>query len=481
MVHHRRASDWLRRHRRRPAAQEPQEPATTSNTILFTPPPAVEELPPYSAVAAPSSDQTPATTTTLTPSEPPPDYQPTDEPLSQPTVQPHHEPAQQQPQLPSPLPPRTFTRAEELAHLNDLFTRFPWRRSWGPPPTTFHHALNRAALIGHHKLILALLDVGAEVRGNKHQAMRSTTPVHEALRGPEPWLAQAFISRLCSAGGEAIELLESQDSVGCTPLHIAAEAGEAEMVRAFVLFHGAEVDAVDNYGRTPLHMAARYGRAEAMEMLLACGADPGRVNERLWMWADGNKQRAEALGSYAIVEMNVREAVERFEEMLGRDLDTGKMVSGKDDDEEGESSSNRPRSRSPAPSHSWRPLIPTEPEPLEDPKASWHNQPEVSRVWPVPLSERLRRQRAIPLDRVAEKLARVYGFEEVEAAQRVLEHLARRSTLQTRSAASSMLFTPEYTTWKNDCETLLRESRKQKEKNWRETGNYLDFPSDNAR
>ncbi|KAK4445567.1 ankyrin repeat-containing domain protein [Podospora aff. communis PSN243] len=413
MGHERRASAWLRLHQPRssiPKHPEPPSTSTTPNTIHFTPPPAVEELPPYSP---PHVDQTPQ-----------------------------------------------LSRAQESAQLQTLFTKHPWRRAWGPQPTTFAAALNKAALLGHHRLILALFDLGVSVRGNQHQAIQTTTPVHEALRGPEPWLAQAFIGRLCSAGGDALELLHSRDGAGCTPLHIAAEAGEAEIARGFVVFHGADVDAVDKFGRTPLHMAARYGRAETMDVLLGCGADPGKVSEKLWMWTEGDKRRAEALGSWTVVGRNVREAVERYREMWGDDLEGGREVTeeGKEVDEKKDGKGllfereNLP------------PLV----------AAAGPSRPrqEVQPQMPQVMRPRLH-QGPLHGDREAEKLAMAFGQNEVEAAQRVLQHLARVATMQ-RSVPTT-LFTPEYQEWKNDCQTLLAESRKQKEKNRRETGNEMDL------
>ena len=58
-----------------------------------------------------------------------------------------------------------------------------------------------------------------------------------------------------------------------TPLHVAAENGDAEDVTALVNA-GVAPDAQDKYGRTPLHVAAQEGHAEAVTALLDAGADP---------------------------------------------------------------------------------------------------------------------------------------------------------------------------------------------------------------
>lgn len=58
----------------------------------------------------------------------------------------------------------------------------------------------------------------------------------------------------------------------CTPLHVAAENGDAEDVTALVN-DGADPNAQDKGGRTPLHVAAQEGHAEAVTALINAGAD----------------------------------------------------------------------------------------------------------------------------------------------------------------------------------------------------------------
>lgn len=61
---------------------------------------------------------------------------------------------------------------------------------------------------------------------------------------------------------------------GLTALHLAADAGHAE-VAALLLDRGAPTDATTRIGAyTPLHLAARTGRADVAWALLAAGADP---------------------------------------------------------------------------------------------------------------------------------------------------------------------------------------------------------------
>ncbi|MBP7635388.1 ankyrin repeat domain-containing protein [Candidatus Ozemobacteraceae bacterium] len=62
---------------------------------------------------------------------------------------------------------------------------------------------------------------------------------------------------------------------GITPLHIAAESGDAAATALLIMF-GARVNATDRQGRTPLHIAAEKGYAEVARLLVERGADPRR-------------------------------------------------------------------------------------------------------------------------------------------------------------------------------------------------------------
>lgn len=58
-----------------------------------------------------------------------------------------------------------------------------------------------------------------------------------------------------------------------TPLHIACDSGNLEIVRALLL-RRAQVHARDNFEQTPLHVASREGHAAIVRLLLRMGADP---------------------------------------------------------------------------------------------------------------------------------------------------------------------------------------------------------------
>jgi hypothetical protein len=62
-------------------------------------------------------------------------------------------------------------------------------------------------------------------------------------------------------------------------VHVAAAAGDAELVRALIR-HGVAPNMADWEGMTPLHLAAASGSAESIELLLAHQANPSAPGAR---------------------------------------------------------------------------------------------------------------------------------------------------------------------------------------------------------
>lgn len=65
---------------------------------------------------------------------------------------------------------------------------------------------------------------------------------------------------------------------GDTPLHLAAQQGDAEMVR-LLIEAGAEVDAQGDLCVTPLYQGVMEGHVAVARRLLESGADPDAPNE----------------------------------------------------------------------------------------------------------------------------------------------------------------------------------------------------------
>jgi len=76
---------------------------------------------------------------------------------------------------------------------------------------------------------------------------------------------------------------------GWTPLHYAC-SGPDNGVAAFLITHGAELNARSDNGTTPLMMAARYGNGDLVPLLLKAGAEPRAANEQELTAADFAKR-----------------------------------------------------------------------------------------------------------------------------------------------------------------------------------------------
>ena len=95
-------------------------------------------------------------------------------------------------------------------------------------------------------------------------APEDTPPLHAAAAA-----GQAEVVRQLLAAGAA---LDSRDDRDRTPLHYAAQAGKEATVQV-LLAAGAALAGRDDLDRTPLHYAAQAGEEATVQVLLAAGAD----------------------------------------------------------------------------------------------------------------------------------------------------------------------------------------------------------------
>lgn len=122
-------------------------------------------------------------------------------------------------------------------------------------------AMSRAIYSGDTEAALRLLKDGFDPDG----ILPGGAPVlYEAAFAGDERLTQALLDK----GAD----VKKKWSLG-TPLHGAANSGEAGLVR-LLLARGAEIDANDGYQGTPLAQAAAEGHVAVIRLLLKAGADP---------------------------------------------------------------------------------------------------------------------------------------------------------------------------------------------------------------
>lgn len=445
-----------------------------------------QELPPLSRSA--SRQTVPSNTATP---EPPPPYSPLgDIPPSPPT----------QPPLPSlpppgidddtpppgyrnpvgPRPSRDVSDAIEASldgerhRLEAVFTLHPWNPSWGPRPLTFNEALKRAAFLGNQRLVFTLLDAGAQIQSNNQHTIPEDNPVHSALYGSNPKIALDLLRHESVSAQARKDLLESRNTLGLTPLHIAVEAGETEIARELIEL-GSSVDAVDRFGRTSLHIAARYGRTEALDMLLDLGAD-SKINRQLWIRAADCGHSQDALGQYGSISRAFQDALDRWGERIRVTASQRRRSVGQASlapsfiSQSGGSLidfvSERDGHRSARDRRSWASSIENY---RPNPGGAYSSLLDDTDIHPTP--PRRAHPRPITTFTNSELPRRYPGSlhghsnSDDQFTGRHFRVGGGPSTPRRKAVPQTLVYTPEYLRWKRGCEALQAESRAQREKN----------------
>ncbi|MCC7137124.1 MAG: ankyrin repeat domain-containing protein [Planctomycetes bacterium] len=148
-------------------------------------------------------------------------------------------------------------RVATVRVLLDAGTKVDELDRWG------RSALFAAAGAGHVEVVEELLARGADARRADVWGEAVLFPACQSGR-------TEVVRRLLAAGADAKVVRPHRKA---TPLHVAAERGDAALVDALVAA-GAAVDALDEQEEAPLHAAARAGNDAATAALLAHGADP---------------------------------------------------------------------------------------------------------------------------------------------------------------------------------------------------------------
>ena len=125
-----------------------------------------------------------------------------------------------------------------------------------------------AVLAGNAKAVGEHLSAGSDA--NIVRQEDGATPLHVAARAGEP---EVVIALLANGADPNV-----QDNTGSTPLHVAAQAGEPEVMNT-LLTSNADTQAEDETGSTPLHIAARAGEPEVVLTLLAGDANTQAEDE----------------------------------------------------------------------------------------------------------------------------------------------------------------------------------------------------------
>jgi ankyrin repeat protein len=132
--------------------------------------------------------------------------------------------------------------------------------SWSPEGFT---ALALAAHFGHSETAAFLIDQGADINAIARHEMK-VTPLHAALFGRRIETAKLLIER-----GADVTIRRGGSGwprSGWTALHYAAGFGFVDLVEP-LLNAGADPEALDDEGRTPMEIADEAGQAEIVEML----------------------------------------------------------------------------------------------------------------------------------------------------------------------------------------------------------------------
>jgi ankyrin repeat protein len=150
--------------------------------------------------------------------------------------------------------------------------------------TPLHYAARRKASVA---IVSALLAHGAKPNVRLNQKKPSETPNGVSLQGATPLALAADVNnfeavKLLADSGADLLIATEHDT---TPLMLAAGAG-TDVVRsrspaeravaiqtvAFLVEHGADVNAAGQYGWTALHSAAYQGLNDVVEFLVSKGA-----------------------------------------------------------------------------------------------------------------------------------------------------------------------------------------------------------------
>lgn len=164
--------------------------------------------------------------------------------------------------------------ARDASHIND-------RNEMGATPvilTAYVGAPELADILIEHGAVVDVHAAAALGKTDRVLAQLDADPALLQAHSPDGWTPlhlAAFFNQMATARAllarGADVLAYSTNAVANQPMHAATAAGRGEMV-AFLLEHGADVNAWAEGGYAPLHLAAGNGRLDLMELFVQRGA-----------------------------------------------------------------------------------------------------------------------------------------------------------------------------------------------------------------
>jgi len=98
------------------------------------------------------------------------------------------------------------------------------------------------------------------------------TDIYGAIRSGDVARLKAMLAR-------SPDLINKRGDMGITPLHIAAEEGNVDIIK-LLIENGLHTGVVDWIGNTALHVASAKGHTQAVAVLHEHGADPAARNNQ---------------------------------------------------------------------------------------------------------------------------------------------------------------------------------------------------------
>ncbi|XP_038215104.1 NF-kappa-B inhibitor cactus-like [Zerene cesonia] len=140
-------------------------------------------------------------------------------------------------------------------------------KAWLDIPNDYGHtALHLAVLAGHAVVTRMLVRAGAALGIRDHTG---STPFHLAVERNNPDCLQALLGRSSEIPPRKLStILDQKNYRGQTCVHLAASAGHVKLIQMLV-YYGADINAMEGLaGWTPLHIAAQRGDAPLVKHLL---------------------------------------------------------------------------------------------------------------------------------------------------------------------------------------------------------------------